>query len=152
ARLAREKVRSIVAVDALSHLSTYQAQPEAAVTPMIESMRADLPASVSAMMSGIFSSDPKDGVKERVIREMGSIDPEPGLPALHSLLVWDMDAALAATDVPVAILAARNIMPAEAAAALGDRCDLRPVDLEGHFFCVEQPKETAEELRPLIGN
>ncbi|HUR50270.1 MAG TPA: alpha/beta hydrolase, partial [Acidimicrobiales bacterium] len=46
ARLAREKVRSIVAVDALSHLSTYQAQPEAAVTPMIESMRADLPASV----------------------------------------------------------------------------------------------------------
>ena len=151
ARLVRDKVRSVVALDALSHLSTYQAQPAEVVDAIIESMRADVPASVASMMDSVFSSEPKDGIKERVIREMGSIDPEPGLPALHSLLAWDMDESLAATDVPVTILAAKGIMPPEAPAAVGDRCDLRPLDLEGHFFCIEQPKETAEEIRPLIG-
>ena len=152
AKLARGKVRSVVALDALSHLSTYQAQPEEAVAPMLEAMKANLPATVAAMMAPMFSSDPKDGIKERVIGDMGSIDPEMGVPALKSLFLWDMDAALAATDVPVTILAARAIMPAAAGAVLGDRCDLRALDLEGHFFCIEQPKETAEELRPLIGN
>lgn len=151
ARLAPARVRSMIALDALSHLSTYRAQPEEAVAQMIEGMRADLPASVAAMMNPMFSSDPQDGLKERVITEMGSIDPDIGLPALGSLLTWDMDAALAATDVPVTILAARAIMPPEAPAAVGARCDLRPVDLEGHFFCIEQPKETAEELRAIIG-
>ena len=151
AKAAPGKVRSVVALDALSHLSTYRAAPEEAVKPMMDGMAADLPASVASMMEPMFSSAPKNGIKEQVIREMGSIDPEPGLAALQSLLVWDMDAALAESDVPVTILAARAIMPAEAPAHLADRCDLRPLDLEGHFFCIEQPKETAEELRPLVG-
>ena len=151
ARLAREKVRSVVALDALSHLSTYQAQPEEAIAPMLGAMRTDLPGTVTAMMSPMFSNDPEDGVKERILGEMGSIDPEVGVPALQALLLWDMDAALAATDVPVTILAAQTLMPPSARDVLGDRCDLRPVDLEGHFFCVEQPKETAEELRPILG-
>lgn len=151
AKLGRDKVRSVVALDALSHLSTYQAQSEAAIAPTLNAMKANLPGTVAAMMGPMFSSDPKDGIKERVITEMGEIDPEIGVPALQSLFTWDMDAVLAATDVPVTILAAKAIMPAEAPAVLGGRCDVRPLGLEGHFFCIEQPKETAEELRPLIG-
>ena len=151
ARLAPDKIRSVVALDALSRLEVYRVQPAETIAPTIERLTPDLPAGVALMMNAMFSSDPKDGIKERVIREMGSIAPEPGLAALQSLMRWDMDAALSATDVPVAILAARAIMSPEAPAALGDRCDLRPLDLEGHFFCIEQPKETADELRPLVG-
>ncbi len=151
ARKARDKVRSVVAVDGLSHLGTYRANPAEAVAAHMGQMKIDFPQRVAAMMRPLFRSEPKGGVAEKVVTEMASVDPAVGLPAMESTLLWDMDEVLAATDVPVTILAARNIMPKEAPDELGHRCDVRPLDLEGHFFCIEQPKETAGQLRPLIG-
>jgi pimeloyl-ACP methyl ester carboxylesterase len=142
--------RSVIAVDALSHLATYRANPTDAVEAMKSQLSADLPAAVRSMMSNMFSADGDPALKHATIEGMASLDPEVGVDALSSLLFWDMDEALAATDVPVAVLAARAIMPPEAPAALAPRCDVRPVDLEGHFFLLESPRETAAEIRGLL--
>jgi len=143
-------VRSVIGVDGLSHLATYRAAPEEAVEAMRAQLAADLPAAVRSMMSNMFSANVDPLLKQQTIEGMASIDPQVGVDALASLLLWDMDEALAATDVPVFVLAARGIMPPEAPSELAPRCDVRPIDLEGHFFLLESPRETAQHVRSLL--
>jgi len=151
ARAAPGRVTRVVGIDAFCHLPTYRAQPDAAVTASTEAMRSDFPANIALGMDGNFNPAGDPAVKERVLREIGSSDPTHALPALHSILTWDMDAALEATEVPVTVLAASGMMSPEAPEVLGERCDVRVLDLGGHFFFIEQPQETADETRKVIG-
>ncbi|MFJ5221415.1 hypothetical protein [Streptomyces sp. NPDC088400] len=57
-----------------------------------------------------------------------------------------MDAALLATEQPIAVFAIRDLVTREAIDRYGDRFDIAPVDLGSHHFPVEAPEGTARLL------
>lgn len=144
ARLLGPAVRGVVGVDALTYLTLYPPQPEDVVEESVRPFRTDFPGTVGKLVADLFPDRSRPDLIDRIAAEMAQIPPGPGVAALAELYRWDMDAALAAVPVPVRVFASRAYLVPEAAERYGDRVDIVPVDLGGHFYLREQPERTAQ--------
>jgi hypothetical protein len=90
---------------------------------------------------------------ERVARAMCCADAEVAIGMMDQLMRWDMDGALARADalaLRVKVFASAPLLSDTAVARYGDRMDIVPVDLGGHFFLLQQPVKTAGLIRNAI--
>ncbi len=77
-------------------------------------------------------------------------DAEVAIGMMDQLMRWDMDGALARGDalaLTVKVFASTPLLSDIAVTRYGDRMDIAPVDLGGHFFLLQQPVKTAGLIR-----
>lgn len=138
ARLMPERVRALVAVDALHDLGSVHAAAErdAFLAPFEE----DFAGATEAHVRRLFHPDADPAVVESVAAKLKSAPPAIGIAILRTLLAYDPKPALKRTRAPLVALNA-GLFPTnvEGNKALVPRFELVPLEGVGHFPQLEQP-------------
>ncbi len=138
------RARHLIALDALCHLALYEQAPAEVIPMAMQPYRDDFQNAVAALVSTYVGSACDAALTQQIIREMSAQDRAVALDSLEELLRWDVHRALAATPVPVEILAAAEILDPRARDALEPRCRITTNTLPGgHFYLRAAPTQTA---------
>ncbi len=147
ARLLGTTVDRIVGIDSLTYAGFYPRQSPEAVEAAMRPFEADFSGTVRAIVEGFFGTTSDPALIDTITAEMASTSREPGILAMRALLEWDLDAALAKLSVPITVFAARPYLMQEVVDQYGQRFEIVPVDLGGHFFLRQDPAGTARLLQ-----
>lgn len=150
ARLLGPQARRIVGIDSLTYLFLYPRHSDEAAAAAVAAFHDDFRAGVVATVEALFPDKTDRALMDRIVEEMAEIPPGPGIAALEALYRWNMEAALAAVDTPIDLFASRAHLTAEAVDLIGGRARITPVDLGGHFYLRERPRETARLIESIL--
>ncbi|MBV9356614.1 MAG: alpha/beta hydrolase [Chloroflexi bacterium] len=147
ARLLDTVVDRVVGLDSLTYAGFYPRQPPDVIQSAVAPFEADFPAAIRALVEA-FSGDGADrALIDAVAAEMASTPEQPAVLALRALLEWDLDMALTKVRAPITVFAARQYLVRDVVDQYGQRFEIVPVDLGGHFFLRQDPAGTARLLQ-----
>jgi len=142
-------VRRVIAVDGLTYLGVYPRQDTATVEGVLGSFANDFPEAIRGFVD-LYTPGASQTLKDSIAAVMLTRDPGKLIPLLGELLRWDMDAALHGCSVPISVLASSAFLDPDALTRYGARFEITQTDLGGHFFFMENPKESAREIVRLL--
>ncbi len=143
----------VISLDGLTYLHMYPRQSPEATDAFLDPFRADFDAAMRSMCDRAAGPDPDPALVRRTADAMCQMDHEVAVRMMDQLMGWDMDAALARVDalaVPVQVFAAAALLSGDATTRYGDRMEIVPVDLGGHFFLLQHPVPTAHLIREAL--
>ncbi|MDT4906319.1 MAG: hypothetical protein QOH52_4335, partial [Pseudonocardiales bacterium] len=88
-------------------------------------------------------------IKSRVCKDMLATAPKVAAQAARPLAAWDRDRALAELDLPITTYEATRLRKPPSTATLTQSCEIRPVEVGGHFFFIEHPRVAADAIMRL---
>ncbi|MEU0794169.1 alpha/beta hydrolase [Amycolatopsis sp. NPDC005961] len=149
-RLRPERVRHIVALDALHYLFLFGAVNDEEAEGLLRPLRDDFTGLVRAMVEAGSPPGTDPALKDAHFAKMAAVRQPAGTRAFEGLVAWDMDAALAAVRQPITVFGVRDLVTPEALDRLAGRADVVLVDLGSHHFPVESPQGTAELIAGVV--
>lgn len=144
------RVCQVVGVDTLTYESFYARQDEAFISAALAPYEADFRAAMHKLVEALFISKDDPGLIEQIATTMASYPQAESLIGMRTLLEWDRDAALDRCHARIKVISAAAFLDPAVTAKLADRVQITPVELGGHFFLLERPGETAEEIRKIV--
>ncbi|VVJ21639.1 Hydrolase [Amycolatopsis camponoti] len=149
-RLRPERVRHIVALDALHYLFLFGAMDEEEAAGLLQPLRDDFAGLVRSMVEAGSPPGTDPALKDAHFAKMAAVRQPAGTRAFEGLVAWDMDAALAAARQPITVFGVRDLVTPEALDRLAGRADVVLVDLGSHHFPVESPEGTAALIADVV--
>ncbi|WP_439381493.1 alpha/beta fold hydrolase [Amycolatopsis lexingtonensis] len=149
-RLRPERIRHIVALDALHYLFLFGAVSDEEAEGLLRPLRDDFAGLVRAMVEAGSPPGTDPALKDAHFAKMAAVRQPAGTRAFEGLVAWDMDAALAAVRQPITVFGVRDLVTREALDRLADRADVVLVDLGSHHFPVESPEGTAALIAGVV--
>jgi pimeloyl-ACP methyl ester carboxylesterase len=150
ALLLQGKVRQVIALDALHQAVLYPRRGRLIAFLMGVALVSAYRPGMTRLLSSLFVAETPPEVRDRIVAAALATRPIVSARLLASLVRWDRDRALAATDVPVTVIAADAFAKAAEVAQLRPRCRIIGFPLGGHFFPTEFPKETARAVEEAL--
>ena len=145
--------RRVISLDGLTYMHMYPRQSAQAADAFLDPFRADFAGAMRTMCDRAAGPGCDPALIDRVARAMCRADAEVAIGMMDQLMRWDMDGALARADalaLTVKVFASAPLLSGTAVMRYGDRMDIVPVDLGGHFFLLQQPVKTAGLIRDAI--
>jgi pimeloyl-ACP methyl ester carboxylesterase len=150
ARRLGDRVRHVVALDALLNPRVYPKQPAAVVAVSRVASRLLHPIMARLLAHALLPA-PRDPVlRGDVVRGLRAVPARVAAQASADLAAWDRDAALADCTAPVTLVPAAPFFRPAIYAKLASRCALAGPVAGSHFFLRERPDETAALLRAIF--
>jgi pimeloyl-ACP methyl ester carboxylesterase len=149
-RLRPERVRHIVALDALHYLFLFGAVNDEEAEGLLRPLRDDFAGLVRAMVEAGSPPGTDPALKDAHFAKMTAVRQPAGTRAFEGLVAWDMDAALAAVRQPITVFGVRDLVTPEALDRLAARAEVVLVDLGSHHFPVESPEGTAALIAGVV--
>ena len=148
ARMLGEAANHVIGIDALMFPELFGAHAARRSPAARVLLRTPLAGrSVDSWVERFFVA-PYDPAMRTAVRQTLLNTPRPVLAdSVASLLRWQRDEALAATDVPVSLLYAARVQRRRQVRELQRRCSITPFASGGHFFFMEYPAETATAIK-----
>lgn len=140
---------AVVGVDSLQDVDR-KVPPEQAAA-FVASLRADYPKAVDAFVrEHLFLEGASPELVDLVAGTMSARPPEIAIPAMESLLAYDVGAALAAVDVPVHCI--NSTAPTNMAANRARNARFTATEMPGvgHFPMLEDPERFARALASFV--
>jgi pimeloyl-ACP methyl ester carboxylesterase len=145
-------VRHVIALDSLLADVLYRRRGPLLSAAMSTALAADYRRGMTKLLSDLFVDETSPELRRQIIETAVRTRKEVSGPLFGSLLRWDRDHALAVTDVPVTIVAARTRAKPKEIDRLSDRCRVVLFPRGGHFFPLEFPLETARAVEEAVSH
>jgi pimeloyl-ACP methyl ester carboxylesterase len=145
-----QRTLKVVGVDTYHYLQLYPKQTEESVAAFSGGFLTDVEVSVDALieLSSVLSTP--DDVKAQVRASTLKLLESPlAMTGLLDCLRWDLDAALRRIDeagIPVAMIAASDLLSAEATERYGERMLIIGFPAMSHYMTLEDPQGLADRL------
>lgn len=150
-RLRSAEVVHVVGIDSLHYLDRYPHQDEAAIESIVAPFVRDRRAAVEATVPRYWPTHEDQSLINATIRQMSAPPKDNAISLFTSVLAWDLDAALAKSPCPVTVLACAALLERAAVDRYGERMNIVPTDLGGHFFLRQRPHATTELILATVG-
>lgn len=125
--------------------------------PLLTSMREDFRAATEPFVRGMFLDSSPSDLVERIVADMASQSPSPGVAALEAIQSWGprrMEAALRELNVPLGVIQTSKSRQASGLvdAKLSNGLERRNIELDGlgHFLMAEDPARFNDALVALV--
>ncbi|MGK3207809.1 alpha/beta fold hydrolase [Amycolatopsis sp. MEPSY49] len=149
-RLRPERVRHIIALDALHYLFLFGAMDEEEAQGLLRPLRDDFAGLVRTMVEAGSPPGTDPVLKDAHFAKMAAVRQPAGTRAFEGLVAWDMDEALADVQQPITVFGVRELVTQEAIDRLTGRVEVVLVDLGSHHFPVESPEGTANLIAGVV--
>jgi pimeloyl-ACP methyl ester carboxylesterase len=144
------RASKVVGVDTYHYLQLYPAQDDESTSAFLTGFVQDLPASVDALVALSSVPTTPERVREHVRQSTLSAQYPLVITALESTLRWDLDAALDRVDVPVHVIAAKELLSPVAVERYGNRMHFSEFPAMSHYMPLEDPVGTAQRIEEII--
>jgi pimeloyl-ACP methyl ester carboxylesterase len=147
ARMLGAAANHVIGIDALMFPELFGAHAARRSSAARVLLRTPLATrSIESWVERFFVA-PYDPAVRNAVRQTMRNTPRPVLAdSVASLLRWQRDEALTATDVSVSLLYASRVQRPRQVRELQHRCSITPFASGGHFFFMEYPAETATAI------
>lgn len=150
-RVRDAEVVHVVGIDSLHYLHRYPQQDQAAIESTVAPFIRDRRAAVEATVPRYWPTHQDHDLVAATIEQMSAPPENNAISLFTSVLAWDMDSALATSRCPVTVLACAALLEQAAIDRYGERMNIVPTDLGGHFFLRQRPRATAELILHAVG-
>jgi pimeloyl-ACP methyl ester carboxylesterase len=149
ARLGRERVLAVVAVDTLHDVE--RQWPEENWRQVLDAYRRDFPSACRELMRSLLPASAPAATRERIDRETCANDPRAAIALLSTLRSYDQAGVLRAAGVPVwAINSTAFPTAPEVNRKYAASFDVILMEGVGHYPQVERPEDFQAHLRKVV--